>query len=198
MWSCRTQSTLRLLTSQSGYLLPCPRGPAEAAAMSPCLPPRRHVRYHRLSDKRRLGEGYSESGVHASAIGRTCRTRDFVGLASDLARQPDEIGPGGHRQPGSRRCSGSALPRRDGGRRRRRCRCGPTAHRQYRPVPTEQVHMSLWLFRGSPPSNGKQVTVKVTDSVHSPPEQRHSCRPVGAPAPAQPPTSSDRRSRMLE
>jgi hypothetical protein len=39
--------------------------------MSPCLPPRRHVRYHRLSDKRRLGEGYSQSGVHASAIGRT-------------------------------------------------------------------------------------------------------------------------------
>jgi hypothetical protein len=33
---------------------------------------------------------------------------------------------------------------------------------------TEQVHMSLWLFRGSPPSNGKQVTVKVTDFQFTP------------------------------
>jgi hypothetical protein len=28
---------------------------------------------------------------------------------------------------------------------------------------TEQVHMSLWLFRGASPSNGKQVSVKVTN-----------------------------------
>ena len=28
---------------------------------------------------------------------------------------------------------------------------------------TEQVHMSLWLFRGAAPSNGKPVSVKVTD-----------------------------------
>lgn len=33
---------------------------------------------------------------------------------------------------------------------------------------TEQVHMSLWLFRGSPPSNGRQVSVRVTGFQFSP------------------------------
>ena len=32
----------------------------------------------------------------------------------------------------------------------------------------EQVHMSLWLFRGAPPSNGKPVTVTVTGFAFSP------------------------------
>jgi hypothetical protein len=33
---------------------------------------------------------------------------------------------------------------------------------------TEQVHMSLWLFRGAAPSNGKQVSVKVTGFQFTP------------------------------
>jgi hypothetical protein len=33
---------------------------------------------------------------------------------------------------------------------------------------TEQVHMSLWLFRGAPPSNGKPVAVEVTGFAFSP------------------------------
>jgi hypothetical protein len=33
---------------------------------------------------------------------------------------------------------------------------------------TEQVHMSLWLFRGLAPSNGQPVTVKVTGFAFTP------------------------------
>jgi hypothetical protein len=33
---------------------------------------------------------------------------------------------------------------------------------------TGQVHVSLWLFRGAPPSNRRPVTIKVTDFQFSP------------------------------